>query len=555
MRAVLLSILSLAACTACSSSDRMPTSERGSGGAGGSDAQAEAGSAAEVPDALELRAELAELAPRQELDLTLQTSPPGSFIVRFALPSADGSEPLDAVLSSSEAQTDADGKASVRLMAPSSSTSFQVRASVGYVRSALELSVIDNGATDVQVEHVYSGNRPIVTWTASARAGERCEDHVGTPPDGAFRAELAGPDDLPLIEGVPAGVPVAFVLRSGHFVSGCSSVEMLPAGPQSPPLRVRVTVLDRPIDLTQNRLDIAFDLPPADPAWTALFDGARVGIDQALLGASTDDPQALLDAMRLALDPTKREALDQARAAEGWSKLVTTHFGTGAPSRVRDTIGNWLSGGQVAFAAATHLLQGSLDPIDSKSGELTLNGVAGLTPAQAGASTPALMTWNADANDNLVLGTTLYFSASRLLTGLAERTATAAYAQAPGAAEALALALDCEGLGGKLASAGVDAVQAFDDCDASCVSKLCKSAAASLWKRAREATSTKPVELAIGATAQAQVGDLAELSSFEGVWVGQLPASAANQPKLSTGGALAAAKQPTAEEQSLEPAE
>ncbi len=555
---ILAPILALSACVsvACSqSADEADPSQPSVGGTTGEgEVGGAAGNAADLPDSLNLEASSSlELAPRQELDLTLQTVPAGVFEVRFALPTTDGSDPLDAALSASTTQTDEAGRAQVHLIAPSASTSFTVRASVGSVRTELDFEVIDGGEVNVQVEPVYDGNRPITSWTASARVNEKCADYTGTPPDGMYPADPVSGDALPLIEHVPAGVPVAVVLRSGHVVSGCTSVDMLPAGPLNPPKLVRVTVLDEPIQLTSADLSIAFDITHPDPIWQGLFAVTSKVVEQALLGTSLDDPDALLDGMRGALDAAQRQDLDQTRLTEDWDTLVATHFGATGASRVRDTVRSWLGRGQAAFEAAPHLFEGSLVSVDAKTGELTLTQMAGLAPSVASVTTPSLMTWSADADDNLLLGTTLYFSASRLATALAEVAATADYPQAPGAAEALAQALDCEGLGARLTTAGDDAEQAFDACDAACMSKLCKSAVASLWKRARDATSNRPVQLAISATAQAAIGQDAHLIGFDGEWVGQLPSDSPAKPALSSSGSLAAAER-TAEERALPPA-
>ncbi|HEY6078695.1 MAG TPA: hypothetical protein VIW29_07820 [Polyangiaceae bacterium] len=543
MRVFLFSILTLAVCGACSMSadDASPSGAGSAAGSSGTDTSGEGGSAGELPVSLELQSNLTDLLPRQELDLTLQTSPPGVFRVRFSLPATDGSEPLDAVLGSTEAETDENGLAQVHLTAASASTSFQVRASVGSVVTTRELTVIDLGATSVQIEPVYGGNRPIETWTASARLGTCAQTPV--TPDGEYRAEPVGPDELPLIDDVPAGVPVAIELRSGHFVSGCASVDKLPAGPESAPPRVKIRVLDRPIQLDQSQLDVAFALQRPDTAWAKLLSTTSAAMQVALLGTSLDDPDALLDGMRLALASNERGSFDAARDAEDWDALVTSHFGAGADTHLRAVVLGWLGRGQAAFDAAPRLFEGTLASIDERSTELTLTGMAGLTPAQASVTTPSLMTWSADAEDKLLLGTSLYFSASRLLAGLAENAALADHAKASGAAEALALALDCEALGDKLSAVGPSTDLAFGDCDGVCLGALCQGAVASSWKRARDVTSTTPVELAISATAQAEVGDMAELSGFDGTWVGQLPGSALNHNETSTGGPLGAAQQ------------
>lgn len=516
---------------------RDPKPQASPPGAGGEAGAAAADEAA--PSSLEFLEGPASLAPRQALSLTVRADPPGPFKVRFTLPTDDASAPLDAVLDGSVSTTDANGEARVLLTAPSTGTSFVVRASIGDLATIRELLVVDTGSTSVLVKPAYSGRRPIESWVASARPNETCASATGlVPSDGTVTAPAVGRDEEPLIRDVPAGVPLAIVLRSGHFVSGCASVEMLPAGLEDRPSSVEVTVLDRPIDLTQTKLAVSFGLATPGAAWGNLLTSSTEAIQASLLAGSVDDPEALLEAMWTSASASQRPGLDAARQAEGWDNLVRARWGGGASTHLRSAVLAWLVPASADFLRGGWLLEGSLTPIDQKSAELDLAKAAGLSPARAGFTDPALLTWSAGADDNVVLGSGLYFSASRLLTGLGERWALAGYTEAPSAGAALAEALDCTGLGGALTAAGADQALAFDDCTATCLAELCRAAAARIWLRGREATSTTPTELAITAAGAARVGDAAELSGIEGSWVGEL--RGATVGKGATGGALSA---------------
>lgn len=499
----------------------------GGSGSGGSSPQVRS---------LKIAAATTELVPREELPLTVHVVPAGRHLVRFALPANDESQPLDAVLDRSEAETDETGTAGVVLLASSSRATFRVRASIDDVVAELELAVTDMGTATIVVQPTYSGRRDPMTWVASARRGNCAEGPVIPPPDGPFLG-FAPKDHAPEIVGVPANTPVAITLRSGHYMGGCASVEMFPAGPEDRRHVVKVTVLDRPIELAASQLSLSLNLNATDTAFVELNQLAGAAASSAMLGSSSDDADALLDAMRATLDSNGREELDLARQDEGWDDLVRAHWGQGAPTRLRERVASWLGSGAEVLKGAGPLLQGELRAIDRSSAELRPAQLAGLTPEQAGLVNSALVSWSADADDTVVLGTDLYLSSSRLALGLAEGAAQLDFPEAESAAQALALALDCEALGGVLAGAGSDETNGYLECDADCLSELCQTAVTSIWQRGRDVSSAEPVRLALTAAGEARVGDAAEIAGIRGTWVGELSAEGFER---STGGPLSA---------------
>jgi hypothetical protein len=489
------------------------------------------------------------LGAREQTTFRVQASPPGVYRMSFGLPSDTG-EPLDAVLDLGEADTDAQGNARVQLTAPSSPTKFQLRASVGGVAVTWDLTVADGGVATVQVEPRrlnLSALRDITTWNASAYAEKTCADLKGFPPDdGPYPAPVAAKQDAPIIPQVPASTRLAIVLRSGHFIGGCTTVESLPPGPITSPQVVVVSLLNKPIDLGNSRLTLALSVGESGAAWQSQLTEAGVNVQTALLGTGTDDVDSLLDAMREASGDS-RQAFENARKAETWDDLLGARWGSGAATYLRDLAGSWLTAGRQRFMASTPTFSGLLSPItegsaqDPAAAKLELSAVAGLDAARAGFTESAQVAWSASADDTLALGTDLYFVRSQLATALAEAHAIETFADAADAPAALAAAVDCETFGGALAAAGADDQLAYGTCGATCLTALCESALVSLWNRARDAEGLEPARLSLTATGKAYVGDGAEVAGMNGSWIGEL---GSGSQKVATGGIITGSAPP-----------
>jgi len=518
------------------------------GAFGGSSSLGGTGGVGVGPSTLRFQMKPEMLQASEHLSLSVLADPPGSYHVRFSLPSSEG-DPLDAVLDSAEAETNpANGIAMVGLTMPSSAATFQVRATIGTsLVATLTLEVEDPGTTAIQVTPRYinlSTIRNITTWAASAHVDKTCAQLSGIPPeDGPYPAPLAASNESPLIPNVPAGKTVAVVLRSGHFVGGCTSVASLPPSPVTAPQVVVVPLLNRPIDLSTSQLSLSLDVSDADTSFSTSLSQAGTQLLDALLGTSTDDVDALLDAMREASDGAK-QALESARKAEDWDGILRARWGAGAETKLHDLVNGWLASGRQSFGQGGHLFVGALSPLtklsdDAKSAaQLELQTVSGLNAARAGFTDAAQVSWAASADDTVVLSADLYFVRTQLAAALAENASHAQVPTVDDAPGALAQLLDCDGLAAALTAAGANAQLAYSDCDDACVARLCEQALLTLWHRGADAEGLTPTRLSLTASGKAYVGDNAEVAGLDGTWLGAL---STNGAESKTGGPLTAA--------------
>jgi hypothetical protein len=295
-------------------------------------------------------------------------------------------------------------------------------------------------------------------------------------------------------------------------------------------------------------LAFSLDLAAGDETWSDALVAAGAELQDALRGDSSDDAEALLDAMRAANEDSA-QAFQNARDAEGWDALLRGRWGQNSAGKARDVVGSWLSAGRQSFAMATHPFSGTLTPLSQPRGEDTdssavfaMQQVAGVDAAHAGFVDDARASWSASADDTVVLNTDVYFARSKLAAALAEAAAlnqaAAAGDDVADAGAALALALNCEAIGGTLAAAGADDILAYDACDAECLAELCRQGAAALWQRGAEASGVDYSRFSITATGVAHVDEEAAITGLAGSWLGQVSDA---KGTLSTGGAITAA--------------
>ncbi|HEX2870115.1 MAG TPA: hypothetical protein VHP33_02640 [Polyangiaceae bacterium] len=546
MRALVGFVLLLSFGAGCSSNDAAGDAPPSLGGSSSVGGQPTAGS---QPTSIEFES-VGDLPARAQVLVKVKVLPPQAYAVRFALPTSGG-DPLDAVLDQALVTADSDGIASVKLTAPSTPAEFDVRASVGTISRTLRIRVTESGFASLLVQPKYAGFRQITTWVASAHLDTTCASLTGIPPeDGPLVSLPAASGSAPQLDDVPAGTRLAVTLRSGHFVGGCASVEKTRPGSPSNPQFVQVTVLNRPLNLSASTLNLSLGLPADDTSWSAFLQQASDAVLAALLGTSTDDVDALLDAMREA-SGASRQSFENARKTEVWDDLLRAHWGLGAATKVHEVYKGWLTAGRQRFSESAHLFTGTLapieqpgNPLDQRSADLTLLTVADLPAKQGGFVERAKVSWSAGADDSILLGTDLYVVQSQLMSGLAEAALLKANPEVADGPALLAETLDCDGLSGVLAAAGASAELGYDSCNASCLTTLCESAVAALWQRGADATGLAPARLSINATGERPlVGDAAQLVGVGGTWLGVLTA---NDEETATGGNLTAVA-PTAE--------
>jgi hypothetical protein len=532
MRTLLLTVLTMALGAGCAS-DAGPGLANAEGGHGGASPDDDLPSSIKisVPDMLDARA---------QVEVAVQVLPAASYRVRFSLPAEDA-QPRDAVLDRSEATTSASGQVTVLLTAPSSETTFKVRAAVGSVMAttAIRVAEPEAGTATLQVQPVKLGHRHPTTWVATVHEGKTCVDVPGVPPPDGDHPAFAAAGDAPEIHNVKTGVPLAVVLRSGYFMGGCQSLDSLPLEAAAAPTVVSVGVLDRPIDLTVSDLSLSLGLTETGAPWSELLSTAREAATTGLHGtASLNDVDALLDAMQAKLAGSDQQSFQNARLSEDWDGLVQARWAS--TTKLTDLVGGWLAQGTGQLAAGDKVFVGQLNATDAETATLSLATVAGVAADRAGFITDAQVSWSAGADDTVLLGTHLYFFSSQLLTALAEPEVLADH-DVESAGDALAGELQCAELGSDLAAAGSDALLAFAGCNAGCMSELCSTALATIWQRARDATALSPVQLSVSAAGAGRVGEHAELAGVSGTWVGRLIRDDAEK---TTGGTLTAAEPP-----------
>ncbi|HWZ87402.1 MAG TPA: hypothetical protein VNW92_01095, partial [Polyangiaceae bacterium] len=267
-----------------------------------------------------------------------------------------------------------------------------------------------------------------------------------------------------------------------------------------------------------------------------LMSGVGVQAVTALSGGSLDDVTVLLDAMHDATALGGRDAFSAARQTQSWDAALSTAFGSGASTRLRDPVNRWLSTGLTGFYAAD-TFEAQLSAL-SGGALLSLSSVAQVPAASAGFSTSFPATWSADSSDTLLLGSELSWVPSRLATALAAVPAALEFPHAVSVEAALSLSVDCALVGKTLVAHGtVVGSAAYTGCDESCSVSTCQAAVSELWKEASNSSGNTSASLTVTGTGAAQVGDDASIVSLSGSWVGQLQIGADSAP---ASGALSA---------------
>jgi len=475
------------------------------------------------------------LTPKKSHVLTVQTTPPGVFPIRFAL--VGGEAVADAVLDTDEAMTDAAGVAHVTLIAPSKPASFSVRASSTSAAQVAQQSVTveASGITTLRVRPSYSGNRRVTEWTAtvSARRGVTCNDLAGNPPpDGELTKKAQFGTSLEITE-VPVRVPLAVTVRAGHYIGGCLDVPALSEGDGN---QVLVYASDRPLNLEATELTLSLGATEPHPAFDKLLQASASLAETALLGGAKNDIAALLDGMREATPAVNRDAFSAARSENDWDNALEGAYGKSGGRRLRDPAQRWLNAGLLALNSPNALVGRVSSQANGPS--FTLSAVGPAAPSAAGFPGAFDVTWSADSHDTLLLGMDLTWTPSRLVTALAVAPALLEFPQATSAETALASSVDCAQVGRVLvASADSPDATTFASCDESCAVSLCNNAVAAAWSRAQLSSNGEIATLSVTATGTAQVGDEAQATKLDGSWVGELRTG---ETKAPVSGALSA---------------
>jgi hypothetical protein len=498
----------------------------GTGGAGGG------GGASGDPASLEFESPTLTMIPDEVQTVTVQATPPGQYRLRFALLG----DARDASLDASEVDSDADGAASVRLTAPSSSTTFTLRASAGATVGQAGVSVSSSGFATLQITPLYTGKRGVAYWVASVRTGTTCAELSGKPLDDGDLMGTAPFGKVAQVSYVPVGPPLAVTVRGGYSVAGCLDIAEVRAGGSNP---LTVAVADLPIKLSETDLVLELGIDGAEPQqWAAALEGVAARSTAAMLAGASDDVDALLAAMAVASGGQAGE-FAAARAGESWDSLLTVTLGGGAAqTALRARVVAWMAKGAESLIDPS-TFSGSLVSAGKYSGGavIELTTVAGIAAEEAGFSktNSENTSWKAEPGDTVLLGTKLGFQPSRLLTALAEPAALAEVPTATSLPQALANTLSCKEIALALVAPGPNPTEIYAGCNVACVRALCEDALVALWQRARDVSLAQPIGSSwvdVTAAGDATVDDMARPTGFSGSWVGSLSIATENGPAV-----------------------
>lgn len=451
-----------------------------------------------------------EIAPGETREITLNTSPPDTYEIYVALLDA----PSDTSLDASHLYAGPDGRATVKLHAPSAPASFTVHAWINNGPSAdLAVSVSKLGVGAIEVIPDYDGPRPVTEWVASVIAGTTCDALAGQlpgEPEGAFVAVAPAPQ-YPLIQSVPVGPKLAVAVRAGHFAWGCTDAHDIPAGGST---SVKVHVVDVPPRLEQTKLDLAFEYAPESGPYAKMLGSARSDLLGAFFPPQKPLASALLDAMAAAsADPA---SFEEERALSGWDTAAQAHFDQLAVP-LPDLVNKWID---LGLAGASPELTGQIDAIEGVPGKALFyaSRIGGLDAMTAGAPPVHLLSLTAGPDDKAFLSGSVYFLPSRFIGAAAEAGAEKDLMTVDTMADALAQAAACDDLATDLGPTPA--------CDAACLADLCRAGLQLAWQAAIDASaqSASVATIDIGASGVFQVDDTAVPTALTGTWLGKVSA-------------------------------
>lgn len=450
------------------------------------------------------------LGLREERTLSVVVDPPEHQEVNFVLLGSS----LDATLDHAAIVTDDEGRANVTLRAPNQSTRFIVRTWIMRgPADEVDVETVGDGFAPVEIIPIYKGMRPITEWTASIVPRTTCADISPLLPaevPGAIDGYALSDESL-LIPDVPVGPSLAVTVRAGKFAWGCSDAHDLVVGET---MKVKVNVIDKPIEVGATNLEVTFVLKPDPVAYATLLQTTSATMLDTLFPKDVDPGTALLDAMSARVPEPMMTAFTDARLAAGWDAMVSSHLAT-QPTSFPDALGTWVATGLADEPAE---FVATLQALPEVPGAATLSPVRfGSVAAQdAGMPGTHLASLAVDAGDVMHLGGSLYWLPSRYIGALMSKNALQNAPAGTTMADALATLAACDALGQTLVG--------FDTCDATCIAGLCHEALAASWDAALDASgSAGNVGLInIAAAVTTSVNEKAVPISFQGSWLGSV---------------------------------
>ena len=419
----------------------------------------------------------------------------------------------------------ASGTATVALSAPSSATTFAVRARQGASTTRLEIAVTPEGTATLQVTPSYDGPREATSFVASVYVGRSCASLTdGALPDTDGSPRTEGPKGETLIlPAVPAGEAIAVLVRTRRYAAGC--VDLGPLEVDSVHA-LDVTLYRRDLDMNETfDASLSFELTSDErAAYTTVLAGAVGRFLDHFLPSSATEGVWLLDAMVATAAETSAAAaaeLGTKRTSGGWNAKAGAWLSARPPS-VRARASALLDAG---IATPPAPLTFTIGPPNAGVGRVAPVSIAGAPIDGEWIAAPAPFDWSADAADVLRLEGVFTLRVGALVAFGADR----APSPKPSVAAALAEAVDCAGLADALVGASGTS---YSGCNRACTTALCSDALVARVRAAAAATDQDGDHPTLGiiASASATLGERAEILSFEGTAPSTFTAAAGATP-------------------------
>jgi hypothetical protein len=450
---------------------------------------------------------------REEHTLSVVVDPPEHQEVNFVLLGS----PLDATLDHAAVETNDEGRASITLRTPNQSTTFRIRSWIMRgPADEVEVAAVGDGFAPVEIIPIYKGTRTITEWTASIVARATCADISPLLP-----LLPTGVSDMtnghgfvgePLIvKDAPVGPSLAVTVRAGEFAWGCSDAYDLVVGQT---MKVKVNVIDKPIDVGATNLDVTFVLKPDPNAYAELLQTTSTLMADALFPKGFDPGTTLLDAIASRVPETMMATFAEARSLGAWDATVANHFAL-LPALSHDAL---RAGLLASLVDEPSEFVATLEALPSVPGSATLSPVrlGSVSAPDAGMPGMHLANLSLDVGDVMHLGGRLYWLPSRYVGAVMTQKTLQNVPEAATMADVFSKLAACDILGQTLGG--------FDTCDATCLAGLCHEALADRWGNAIDASaySGSIGHINIAAAVSTSVDNTAVPTSFQGSWLGSI---------------------------------
>ncbi len=427
---------------------------------------------------------------------------------------------LDASLEVAQVSSDASGLASVTLTAPSSITTFTIRASIDHstvTEATVRVVAAATGALNVSAK--YSGTRQVSTYSIRVFPNEDCAS-------ADLNASASKPlslttSTLPIaVDGIPLGTPLAVIIDGDQTtVHGCAALRGVTS---STPLAVEVPLEDLALNPSGQSLEVAMTTVDG---LLALQDSLRESIPTLVgtLVLGNHDLTDLLQTMETTAPGSLQQEFGSLRSASNWDSLVVSAYGSvGGIDLLRRQFREWLSQGIALLSRQpTFEIQLTLGPKDYKTPQLTPLRIAGLDAATRLSMQSSDLALSIEAGDRLNWSSTLSFNKATLIGALTYNAASAEYSEGSSIPDQLGMKLDCDTFGATLDQNSVWSNANSRVCTAACLATLCRSALSAMYQRAIAAAFGVPTTpLFISASGKVVVDAQGQPVATDGTWIG-----------------------------------